>query len=373
MRTKHDNPFKPSFGSRPPILVGRDGIVDDVRLGIAEGPGSPLRAMAIVGPRGIGKTVLLDAMRDAAALEGWVAVATTASENMLADILEQTEHAIAHIKNKSSTRKITGITAAGFGLSSTMTEQQKPGWRVQMAALLEVLAKHGTGLLITVDEVRAGIAELEQFCKTLQHFITEQRDIAVVFAGLPAQFRQLASTPGLTFIWRAERQQLGSVPLEYVRTAFREIITAGHRKADTLVIEAMAQATGGYPFLIQLVGYHTWRQSDAVEISLKDVAEGVDIAKRRLGSSVAAYAVADLSPTDRTFLVKMAQDDGVSKVRDIAERMNVSLNYASVYRGRLLEAGVITAPRNGEVEFAIPYLRDYLREHAATLVWVDNE
>ena len=34
------------------------------------------------------------------------------------------------------------------------------------------------------------------------------------------------------------------------------------------------------------------------------------------------------------------------------------------YRKRLIEAGVIEAPRRGELVFAVPYLADYLRQRA---------
>jgi hypothetical protein len=33
----------------------------------------------------------------------------------------------------------------------------------------------------------------------------------------------------------------------------------------------------------------------------------------------------------------------------------------------LAEAGLITPTRHGFIDFAVPYLRDYLREHAAAL------
>ena len=40
----------------------------------------------------------------------------------------------------------------------------------------------------------------------------------------------------------------------------------------------------------------------------------------------------------------------------------------SVYRNRLLAAGIIKTAGYGKVDFAAPYLREYLREHAAHLV-----
>lgn len=46
---------------------------------------------------------------------------------------------------------------------------------------------------------------------------------------------------------------------------------------------------------------------------------------------------------------------------DVAQRMGVKSDYAQKYRRRLIDAGVIEAPRRGEVSFAVPYLADYLR------------
>ena len=48
----------------------------------------------------------------------------------------------------------------------------------------------------------------------------------------------------------------------------------------------------------------------------------------------------------------------------MAGRLGKGLNYVSVYRARLLEAGMIAAAGRGKVDFAIPFLREYLREHA---------
>lgn len=44
-----------------------------------------------------------------------------------------------------------------------------------------------------------------------------------------------------------------------------------------------------------------------------------------------------------------------------SERMKVTPDYAQKYRKRLIDAGVIEAPRRGYVSFAVPYLADYLR------------
>lgn len=128
----------------------------------------------------------------------------------------------------------------------------------------------------------------------------------------------------------------------------------------------MVEGTQGYPFLIQLVGSHCWRvRRDADSISLKDAETGVASARRRLGSLVHAPALADTSDVDKSFLLAMAKDHGPSKMADIAKRLEVDKKYAGIYRRRLIDAELIEAARYGHVDFTIPYLREYLREHAA--------
>ena len=89
-------------------------------------------------------------------------------------------------------------------------------------------------------------------------------------------------------------------------------------------------------------------------------------ARRRLGLLVHEPALRDLSGVDRTFLVAMAADDGPSRMAAIAERMEVDANYASQYRRRLIAADLICPAGYGRVDYTLPHLREYLREHAAS-------
>lgn len=58
----------------------------------------------------------------------------------------------------------------------------------------------------------------------------------------------------------------------------------------------------------------------------------------------------------------MARDDGPSRTADVAERMDATVDYAQKYRRRLIDAGVIEPASRGYVRFAVPFLRDYLRD-----------
>ena len=57
----------------------------------------------------------------------------------------------------------------------------------------------------------------------------------------------------------------------------------------------------------------------------------------------------------------MARDDGPSKMRDLQQRLDVDGNYANQYRARLVTAEIVRSAGHGAVDFAMPYLREYLR------------
>src|SRR6185312_13584116 len=66
------NPYAPGAGQRPPELAGRDAELrafDVVLERVARG--RPERSLVLTGLRGVGKTVLLNALRSAAVRKGW--------------------------------------------------------------------------------------------------------------------------------------------------------------------------------------------------------------------------------------------------------------------------------------------------------------
>ena len=93
---------------------------------------------------------------------------------------------------------------------------------------------------------------------------------------------------------------------------------------------------------------------------------GTERARRKIGSMVHEPELRTLSDGDKSYLSAMALDNGSSRTGEVAARLGVSAQHAGVYRARLIDADVITPTTRGHVDFTLPYLRDYLREHVAT-------
>jgi predicted AAA+ superfamily ATPase len=59
------NPFAPGAGTPPPELAGRDELREIIRIALERTRlGRPAKSVLMIGLRGVGKTVLLDRMRE---------------------------------------------------------------------------------------------------------------------------------------------------------------------------------------------------------------------------------------------------------------------------------------------------------------------
>ncbi|MDR6939040.1 ATP-binding protein [Arcanobacterium hippocoleae] len=368
------NPFKPTAGKMPPVLIGRDYAIEEFTDGINDGAGSPGRLIRISGNRGTGKTVLLTELGKIAAQQNWFVIDETAGEGLAERLLE------ALVGKEKSKRKITDITLPTVNIDPIGIDFGKVSLSPKLlpTTLRDALSKriadvnrkhHDAGVFLTIDEVQAAsTTELRAIATAVQHLIREEKNIAVAFAGLPSSTSRLLHDEVITFLRRAIPLELGAIDLLEVREAFAEVIAANGRTITDAALDLLTAATLGYPFLIQLVGYHVWRRAtDDAPIDVNTAKSGIAAAQIRLGQTVHAPAFDDLSDVDKTFLLAMSQDDGPSSMADIAKRMRKDTQYTGMYRARLIDAGVIAQVAYGKVDFAIPYLRAWLREHEASL------
>ncbi|WP_292836533.1 ATP-binding protein [Microbacterium sp.] len=368
MEDRSDSPFRAGFGKTPPVLVGRDDLIVDFGAAIDVGAWGQERVTLIEGLRGVGKTVMVNALEDVARERGWFVVSETATPGFAERITSTHLPRILSVLDPPPARRITGAGVAGATITTTLVDhpQPTPTLRSQLADFSELAG--GRGILITLDEISlAARDDLSFFVAELQHSIRQDREVAFVGAGLGSSISELLGARSLTFLRRASRQTLDFLDYDDVLRALGKPITDAGRVIGDEALAYAAAATQGYPFLAQLIGDLAWRAHPGnQEISLDDVQNAYRRARRTMGSHILEPSLRDLSNTDRTVLAAMAAVDGPSKVSDLRVTLGVNARYMGVYRQRLLDAGVIYAVKHGVVDIALPYLREYLRDHVVT-------
>lgn len=206
-----------------------------------QGSDAPGSLTLITGGRGIGKTVMLGVAQDLAHGHSWEVISETATVGLAGRLGES----------------IRRLAEERFGVSVGRA------WQDVNANLLRRLREAGSGLFITVDEIHAvGHEDLVQIGAAFQDFTHEGLPVALVVAGLPAEVSNLLGSEPAAFLRQADQIVLRNVAVADVERSLGKTFAAGGFDASAGTFRQAAEATDGYPFLVQLVGYFLWREAE---------------------------------------------------------------------------------------------------------------
>ena len=363
------NPFRPTFGSVPHTLAGRDEVLDRIAAVFALVEGDPDATMVVTGHRGTGKTVILNKATQAARDRGWAAVSVSATDGPLAESVIEAVAASQMARSQGrrrGIRRLASVQALGFGLSWLPPRHNgSPTLRYILTDFAEQAARSGVGLLIALDEMQyLPSGEARRFASALQHVIrNELRPVVFIGAGLTVIESTILADPGMTFFGRCARVPIGPINELAARQAISEPLQDAGASIDAEALDTAVAAAHGYPFMLQQIGYHTWRSTSAPpgRITTEAVQAGVMLAQEAMVNQVFRPDWARLGPLERRALLAMGLDNGPTTASDIRARLGMTAATWSIYRRKLLDAGVIVAPRRGQVDFAHEQMREWLR------------
>ena len=355
--------FQPTFGNRPEQYIGRDGVIGQFMAGLKEPIGSRDRCTLFLGQRGMGKTALLLELSDRASKEGYVVARVTAHEGMSQAIIEQFQLNGSKYFNDEK-RKLTGMTAGvlgfSFGLTFSEAAERQYGFRSKMSLLCDKLAEKDKGALILIDEVRTSAA-MREVAAAYQELVGDRKNVAIAMAGLPHAVSNLLNDSVLTFLNRATRVELGLISTNLIRAYYERAFKSIKIEASDEMLDRAALSTRGFPYLMQLIGYYVIQytpERGVVTDSIMDKAEKA--AMGDMEKNVFEPILNPLSDNDKIFLKALARCGGTVTTAKLQAELGRKGPAIQPYRKRLIEAGVIEAPRRGELVFAVPYLAEYL-------------
>ena len=355
--------FQPTFGNRPVQYIGRDGVIEQFMEGLSEPVGSRNRCTLFLGQRGMGKTALLLELSDRASNAGYVVARVTAHEGMPKAIIEQFQlNGSQYFKDEK--RKVSGMTAGvlgfSFGLTFSDAAERQYGFRSKMSLLCDKLAEKGKGALILIDEVRTSSA-MREVAAAYQELVGDRKNIAIAMAGLPHAVSSILNDNVLTFLNRATKVELGTISTHLIRAYYEKSFRSIGIKVSDEILDRAALATRGFPYLMQLIGYYVIQYTPTGDEVTEAIMEKVEkAAMGDMEDNVFKPILAPLSDNDKLFLKAMARIGGTVTTAKLQAALGENGPAIQPYRKRLIEAGVIEAPRRGELVFAMPYLSEYL-------------
>ncbi|HEY9565044.1 MAG TPA: ATP-binding protein [Nocardioides sp.] len=399
------NPYAPGAGQRPPELAGRDeqlAAFDVVLERVARG--RPERSLVLTGLRGVGKTVLLNALRSSAVRRHWGTGKLEARPDQglrrpLSSALHQAIRELGH-PQEDDVDHVLGVIRSfaqrDAGPNAKLREQWNPGIDAPLVKgradsgdieidLVELFtdigglaADVGKGVAVFIDEMQdLGSDDVSALCAACHEISQSGLPVIVVGAGLPHLPAVLSASKSYSErLFRYQRidrlsreaaDRALSAPAEDEDACFTE---------DALV--QMYAVTGGYPYFIQAYGKAVWDQAPRSPITAEDVAVAAPEAEEELAVGFFGSRFERATPGERDYLRAMADaaiaiaasgdeeldDIGSVPTSDVATALGKKPQSLSPARDALLKKGLIYSGERGRIAFTVPHFGRYLRDHA---------
>ena len=381
------NPYAPGAGTPPPELAGRDELRETVRIALERvRAGRPTKSILMVGLRGVGKTVLLDKLRDDAAALGMETIRVEAPENrsLPAILAPQLRQALLRLSRNEQAKELAQRALrglAGFAkalkvkyqdIEVGMDFEPEPGLadngdlEHDLQALLEVSGaaakKAGTALVMFVDELQyVDEEQLASLITALHRSAQRSLPVVLVGAGLP----QLPGKMGRAKSY-AERlfdfPQIGPLSVEEARLAIRKPAAEQGVNVNEDALDQIIKETRGYPYFLQEWGKHSWDVATSSPITLADVKHATTSAIAALDDSFFRVRFDRLTPLEKRYLRAMSDiGAGPHRSGDIAEKLGRDVTSLGPTRSQLIVKGMIWSPSHGDTAFTVPLFDAFMK------------
>ena len=395
------NPYAPGAGQRPPELAGRDEQLrafDVVLERVAKN--RPERSLVLTGLRGVGKTVLLNALRSQAVRKGWGTGKLEARPDQrlrkpLASALHQAVRELGHpqpevadhalgVLRAFAERDVDGAKlrdrwSSGIDVPAVRGRADSGDIEIDLVELLSDLgglaADTGKGISVFIDEMQdLGPDDVSALCAACHEIGQAGLPVIVVGAGLPHLPAVLSASKSYS-----ERlfsyQRIDRLTREEADRALTAPAASEEASYDEGALAALYDATGGYPYFVQAYGKTVWDLAPRSPITVDDVHVAAPEAERELAVGFFGSRYERATPGERDYLRAMAdaatgvpvdEQDAVGSVAtaDVAEVLGKKPQSLSPARDALLKKGLIYSGERGRIAFTVPHFGRYLRQQA---------
>lgn len=393
------NPYAPGAGQRPPELAGRDRELDQFEITLERvAAGRPERSMVLSGLRGVGKTVLLNALRSLAVKRAWGTgkIEARPDQSIRIPVAQAVHAAVREVSHRhrdpDRVDAVAGVLK-GFALRTDVEDRQaarRGGARwtppVDVPAvkgradsgdleldLIELFTDVaslagdlGVGIALFVDEMQdISPLELAALCGACHEISQQGAPLIVVGAGLPHLPVALAASK--SYAERLFRYvSVDRLPREMADRAWR--VPAGTEGVafETEALDELYRLTDGYPYFVQAYGKVTWDAAVGSPIRAADVAEAAPEAEAELGIGFFGARYERATPAERDYMTAMADlgadnDDAAIATADVAKHLARKPQSLSPARDGLIKKGLVFSAERGTVAFTVPHFGKFLR------------
>jgi hypothetical protein len=396
------NPYAPGAGQRPPELAGRDRELHAFEVVLERvARGRPERSLMLTGLRGVGKTVLLNTLRSEAITRLWgtgkiearpdqslrrpvsaalhMAIRELAPHHRAPDRIDEFLGVLKAFALREDPRKPPGKLRdrwqPGIDVPASTGRADSGDIEIDLVELFtdaaSVATDVGTGVALFIDEMQDLAADdISALCAACHELSQTGAPLIVVGAGLPHVPALLSASKSyserLFRYQRIDRLDRIAADLALSAPAEREEV-----EYEAKALDALYEASGGYPYFVQAYGKATWDHAPRSPITAADVRVAAPEAEAELAVGFFGSRYERATPAEREYMRTMAtllpavdvsEAVATAEIARTLSRRPASLSPA---RDALIKKGLIYSGERGTVAFTVPHFARYLRTQPA--------
>jgi hypothetical protein len=384
--TPESNPFSPGAGSPPPELVGRGPLLEDARvLLLRTKRGLSEKSMLLTGLRGVGKTVLLNEMREMAKREGYLSLHIEAHEDKpLAPLLAAQLRPLLFDLNRMSgvgnlAKRALGVLRSFIGAVKVEVGEVAIGLDIEplqgaadsgdievdipnvIDAVGEAARERNAAIAMFIDEVQY-FNQRELGALIMAMHRAQQRRLPVVLMGaglpiLPALAGESKSYAERLFAF----PNIGALSQADASHALQEPAHKAGARFEPQALADIFALTNGYPYFIQEWGYQCWKHAPGPLITPAVVITATGAVIGRLDANFFRVRFDRLTPSEKRFLRAMADlGPEPQRISAIAKLLKRQVRSLSPTRANLITKGMIYSPAHGDLAFTVPLFDQFM-------------
>jgi hypothetical protein len=349
----------------------------------------------LTGLRGVGKTVLLNALRSQAITRLWgtgkiearpeqslrrpvtaalhMAVRELAPRHRAPDRIDDFLGVLKAFALRSNPTggKIRDRWQPGIDLPATQGRADSGDIEIDLVELFtdaaSIATDVGAGIALFIDEMQdLEPDDVSAICAACHELSQTGAPLIVVGAGLPHLPSVLSASKSyserLFRYVRIDRLDRPAADHALLAPAEREEVTF---TPDAL--DALYAAADGYPYFVQAYGKVTWDAAPASPITPEDVKMAAPEAESELAVGFFGSRYERATPAEREYMRAMAtlsHGDTPVNTSDVAVSLGRKPSSLSPARDSLIKKGLIYSAERGTIAFTVPHFGRYLRAQA---------
>lgn len=338
--------------------------------------------MLLTGLRGVGKTVLLNAIEQEAQSQGYKTIffEVTESQTMGHKLIPALRNLFFELDRIEGSKEMIkrGLMILRNFIGSLKLNYGEFGVELDplpgiadsgnpeidlpdlFLAVAEAARAKNSGVALLIDEIQLlRQEELAGLIMAMHKLQQKQAPFVLIAAGLP-------TLPRLAGEAKSYAERLFSYPIigqltkEECDSALQEPVSLEHADFSQDALDAIYQHTRGFPYFLQEWGYQVWKVATHPYMTRDDVQAAETLVTARLDTNFFRVRYDRLTDGEKRFLHAMATGATPCKSADVAEKLNMKPSAATPIRASLIRKGMIFSPRHGFIDYSVPLFGEFL-------------